>query len=776
MTELMHILFVEQQKGSLSLIARRLKAVAGTGVRVSRTQSESSGFAAWGTHQADVVVVELAANAEVGSAHLAEYVRPNPDVPLVVIAEADQAAAAAFQMGAQDFVLKSEASGRTLYRAVRNARARTSTMTDEICVPGHSTHENGITGGEAKKGRTQELVSAKTRIEAILNGSSNGILLFHPDVGIQHANEAAYRLFRATGDGFSGHQLVDLVSPEYHGLLDDTINDATSQDSVQQIDATALRLDGSTFDAQIGIAPIDYFGSDGKLLVCTVQDITTRKELEYSLLRYADELYDLYNQAPCGYYSTDGQGVIIQINDTQLNWLGYSRDVVIHEMTIDRILTPESAATCAMVYGDFIQRGWIRDLEVEFARRDGTVFPAMVSATAAYDEDGRYVMSRSTVFDITARKLADNALRESEEKFRQIAENIDQALFILSEDSNQIQYVSPAYETITGRSRQSLSNGMTSLLDCVHPDDQTRIRLEVHIGCSGRSPYTSSEYRIVRADGRIQWARIRTFPILDDTGHVYRRIGIMEDITDRKSFEEILERALQQEKELGDLKSRFVSMASHEFRTPLATILATTESLSSYRQKMDDSQIDTRLDKIRQQVIHMKEVMDDVLQLTRIQAGRIDYKPVEADLDALCREIVDEFRSRAEYENRIVYSCDSGSMILSIDPRLMRQAITNLLSNALKYSASDEQVSMALGRTGSQITLQVHDDGIGIPFEDQKHLFEPFHRAKNVGAVSGTGLGLNIALQAISLHCGSIEINSAPDEGTTVVVVIPVAA
>jgi signal transduction histidine kinase len=250
----------------------------------------------------------------------------------------------------------------------------------------------------------------------------------------------------------------------------------------------------------------------------------------------------------------------------------------------------------------------------------------------------------------------------------------------------------------------------------------------------------------------------------------------MEDITDRKNFEEILERALQQEKELGDLKSRFVSMASHEFRTPLATILATTESLSSYRQKMDDTQIDARLNKIRQQVIHMKEVMDDVLQLTRIQAGRIDYRPVEADLDGLCRDIVDEFRSRAEYEHRIVYSCDSGPMSLSIDPRLMRQAITNLLSNALKYSAAEDKVTMILRRTTSQIALEVHDVGIGIPVEDQKHLFEPFHRARNVGAVSGTGLGLNIALQAINLHCGSIEITSAPHQGTTVVVIIPLAA
>jgi PAS domain S-box-containing protein len=769
----MNVLFIEQQKGSLSLIAKRLKAAKGEEVRISRIQIEQSRLVQWNSHQIDIVVVELPAG---GSARLAQYLKLYPKLPMVVIAEASQDAAECFKMGVQDFLLKGEASGKMLLRALSNARARSSANIDHTYVPRCSTYRNESVDGNVAKGRTQELVSAKTRIEAILNGSSCGILLFDPDTGIQQANEVAYRLFHNQADDFTGHSLGELLSPEYRTLLDDTIDDAISQNSVQQIDVTALRLDGSTFDAQIGIAPIDYIGSERKQLVCTVQDITARKELEYSLLHYADELYDLYNQAPCGYYSTDEHGVIIQINDTQLNWLGYSRDVVIHEMTIDRILTPDSAAICAAAQEEFIKKGWLKDLEIEFVRKDGTAFPAMVSVTAVFDKNGRYVMSRSTVFDITDRKQAENALRESEEKFRQIAENIDQALFILSEDGKQIQYVSPAHEAITGRARQSLYDHTASFLDCVHPEDLDRIKLETDVGFLSKSPYTSPEYRIVRPDGRIRWVQVRIFPILDNTGNVYRRIGMMEDITERKNFEEILERALQQEKELGDLKSRFVSMASHEFRTPLATILAATESLSCYRQKMDDTQIDARLDKIRQQVIHMKQVMDDVLQLTRIQAGRIDYRPVDADLNMLCRDIVDEFRSWAEYENRIVYSCDSVPMRLSFDPKLMRQAITNLLSNALKYSAEEDKVTINLRRTGGQIMLEVHDDGIGIPIEDQKHLFEPFHRAKNVGAISGTGLGLNIALQAISLHCGSIEITSAPNQGTTVVVIIPLAA
>jgi signal transduction histidine kinase len=246
------------------------------------------------------------------------------------------------------------------------------------------------------------------------------------------------------------------------------------------------------------------------------------------------------------------------------------------------------------------------------------------------------------------------------------------------------------------------------------------------------------------------------------------------DITARKQAEATLREALEQEKELGELKSRFVSMASHEFRTPLAVILATTETLSIYRERMDASQINARLDKIHRQVIHMKDIMEDVLQLARIQAGRVEFRPAKGDLDILCREIIEEFESQVQYPGRIIYQVSHSPVALEYDERLMRQIISNLIANAIKYSPNEKPIQVILTLEEDELVFQVRDEGIGIPPEDIKRLFEPFHRASNVGTLSGTGLGLSITKQAVGLHQGTIVPESQVDKGTTFTVRIPI--
>src|SRR5262249_52668111 len=142
------------------------------------------------------------------------------------------------------------------------------------------------------------------------------------------------------------------------------------------------------------------------------------------------------------------------------------------------------------------------------------------------------------------------------------------------------------------------------------------------------------EYRIIPRMGEIRWMRVRTFPIKHHDGSILRRAGIIEDVTQRKSYEETLQQALTHEKELSELKSRFISMASHEFRTPLATILALTETLIAYRHKLPEEQLDERLGKIQDQIGHLKDIMEDVLLLARMQARRAEFNPIKLNLDA----------------------------------------------------------------------------------------------------------------------------------------------
>jgi PAS domain S-box-containing protein len=308
----------------------------------------------------------------------------------------------------------------------------------------------------------------------------------------------------------------------------------------------------------------------------------------------------------------------------------------------------------------------------------------------------------------------------------------------------------------------------------IHPDDQTRVIAEIAAALYQTPPFIC-EYRIVRRDGETRYIQSSAVVLHAENGAVERMVGVNLDVTDIKAAEQMLRSALEKEKELGELKSRFVSTASHEFRTPLAAILATTETLTYYRHRMDDAQIEARLEKIRQQVNHMKNIMENVLQLSRIQTGRIEFNPVSSDLDDLCRSIVEEFQSHSEYRERIVYTCLDTPVIVCMDLQLMRQIISNLVSNALKYSPSDKLIQIKLScDTGSAI-CRVSDEGIGIPLGDLPRLFEPFHRGANVGAISGTGLGLSITKEAVEKHGGTLSVESEVGKGTTFTVMIPLA-
>jgi PAS domain S-box-containing protein len=306
----------------------------------------------------------------------------------------------------------------------------------------------------------------------------------------------------------------------------------------------------------------------------------------------------------------------------------------------------------------------------------------------------------------------------------------------------------------------------------VHPDDLSRTTAETYTLLNERHVY-NTEYRIIRPNGEIRHIKATGIATYDNDGRQTHMIGVNLDMTEIKRSEEALRRALEKERELGELKSRFVSMASHEFRTPLAAILAATESLTHYRDKMDAAQINARLNKIRQHVNHMKRIMEDVLQLARIQAERVDFRPTNGDLDAVCKDIIEELDEQAAHQGRIIYTSTHSPLRATFDEQLIRQAVNNLVSNALKYSPIEKPVYLHLSLEATSITITVIDDGIGIPIEDQKHLFKPFHRARNVGTISGTGLGLSITKQAVDLHSGTISVQSEAGAGATFIVTLP---
>lgn len=411
-----------------------------------------------------------------------------------------------------------------------------------------------------------------------------------------------------------------------------------------------------------------------------------------------------------------------------------------------------------------------QQIEIHALRRADVASPEITfdaELSIAYTNAGDLVC---TLRDITARKQADAALRESEENYRRLVETMQGGLALYNLDE-QITYVNDRFCALLGYTRAELL-GMRSY-DFVDRVELPKLEEQV----VRRRQAESSAYEILarRKDGQDVHLLVAGSPLLDPQGLFIGSVAVTTDISAQKQAEATLRQALVKEQELGELKSRFISMASHEFRTPLATILALTETLSAYRLRLSDEQIDQRLQKIREQIDHLKSVMEDVLLLARMQARRGEFTPTLVDLDELCRTVVEEFENQPHSTHRLIYHCENRLPAIHLDPRLMRRILSNLLSNAIKYSPAGQPVTLTLAFSATAVTLQVHDEGIGIPVMDQKHLFEPFHRATNVGTISGTGLGLVITKEAVILHKGQIGVESEVGVGTTFTVTLPLA-
>jgi len=508
----------------------------------------------------------------------------------------------------------------------------------------------------------------------------------------------------------------------------------------------------------------------GQGTVWVVRDINRRKELEDELHRKTAEQEIILQSTQIGITHTRDR-VHQWVNQTFASMLGYSVEELIGHSS--RVHFPDEASWAALGQESYARMSAGESFAGEryFKRKNGEIFPVQMF--------GKSVDSRDpakgaiwTVVDLTERRRLEDEVRRTSQE-REVILQSTQIGITLSVDRRH-RWINRTFADMMGFSEDELLDH-SSRIHFPDEDSWATIGAAAYPVLARGEAY-ATECQMRRKNGELIW--IQLFGRAVDAGDIGRgAIWTFVDVTQRHQAEEDIRRALAQQVELSALKTKFVSMTSHEFRTPLATILSSAELLRYYSDRLPEDERIEVIGSIEKAVARMTKMLDGILMIGRADSGNLELHPSVCRLHELCREIAGEAARTNSADGSNLQRLDmhfSGAEIeLLLDEKLLRHILGNLIGNAFKYSPAGTRVTLTVRADPGEIVAIVADQGIGIPAEDLPRLFETFHRAANVGNISGTGLGLAIVKRAVELHGGKVDVDSTLGEGTRFTVRLP---
>ena len=512
--------------------------------------------------------------------------------------------------------------------------------------------------------------------------------------------------------------------------------------------------------------------------------IADKTQLINSLKKSQQKLALHLHQTPLGAIEWNLNFEVEDWNLSAERIFGYNRLEAVGQHGVD-LIVPENAKEYVRQLSITLltNQGGMSSIN-ENVRKDGKLILCEWYNTTLIDADGCVIGVASLVQDVTEFQGAVAQLRASEERFRQLAENIHEVFWIREPHHPQIVYVSPACEKIWARSCEILCSEPESFWAAIHPDDRDRVKAAFEKQVRGDY---DEEYRVVRWDGSVCWVRDRAFPVRNETGEIYRIVGIAEDITQRKLAEEF-QKVAQTAQAANQAKSAFLANMSHELRTPLNAIIGYSDLLKEDAEDLGCQDFIPDLHKIQTAGKHLLSLISDILDISKIEAGRMELYLETFNPASLIDDVVATVESLVhKNSNKFEVDCASDLGVMYADIMKTRQILLNLLSNAAKFTEggtikiSVERVTNKNSKiqkpeySSDSIVFRVADTGIGIPPEQLQHLFQAFMQGdvSTTRKYGGTGLGLTISRHFCLMMGGDIQVESELGGGSIFTVRLP---
>lgn len=623
-------------------------------------------------------------------------------------------------------------------------------------------------------GARRALEDASRRTRQLIDTANDAVVSIDDRSIIVDWNRTAETMFGWSREEAVGRVLTDLIVPQqhreaHHRGLARFLNDRSHRGILnRRVETTALARDGREFDIELSVWPVE--SADGTVTFSAfIRDISRRKRNE-GVLRATQEKY---RQVVENAY----EGIVVT-QDGQLKFAN-PRALELTRRTMEQaIATPFIEMVHpddrARVYGNYLRRMRGEAVEPNYVFRaitpDGHLAWLQIAAVAIEWEGRPATLNFLT--DVSERVKLEAHLKETLAEREAILETT--AVGVMFIQNGRIKWINDALERTMLGWGDGETIGKTGEIAFRDHGDWSRFLNECIPSLEREGTY-ESDWEVRRKDGTPWWCHMSA-KAMNPASLGQGTIWFFIDISLRRRAEEEARRSLVRERELSDLKTRFVSLASHEFRTPLATILSSIEIIDDFGPTLPENERRELIRLVKGAVGRVMGMLDQVELIGRAEADQLEFRPEPQDVEPLVASIAREVEQAQGRRNSVRIAAGGLTTRRTLDAKLLFHILGNLVGNALKYSPAGAEVSLDIEGDDQAIVFRVADRGMGIPAEDQPRIFESFHRARNVGNVQGTGLGLSIVKQCVDLHGGTVTFESKVGIGTTFVVRIAAPA